>query len=171
MDKFFEVIVTEHRDTVFGMLYSQLRDREMAEDLTQETFVLLMKKINEIDVTRPILPWLLTSARNLASNARRRRNVEYRIFLEGDAIDNFWEQFGGPALGMDNGERLAALRNCRDKLSEQQKATIDLFYQQGMPCDEIAERLKTATAAIYNRLTRGRKALHGCISQKLQAGA
>ena len=171
MDKFFEVIITEHRDTVFGMLYSQLRDREMAEDLTQETFVLLMQKIDDIDVTRPILPWLLTSARNLAANARRRRSLEHRIFVQGDAIEQFWEQFGSTALGVDNSERLDALRACRENLSPQQKTTIDLFYQQNLPCDEIAEHLETATAAVYNRLARGRKALHSCISKKLRAGA
>lgn len=171
MDKFLEVIVTEHRDTVFGMLYSLLRDREMAEDLTQDTFVLLTRKIDEIDVSRPILPWLLTSARNLAANARRRRSLEHRIFLQGDAIEQFWERFGSVTLGVDLSERLEALRSCRENLSPQQRDTIALFYEERLPCEQIAERLKTATAAIYNRLARGRKSLHTCITHKLQADA
>jgi len=171
MDKFLEVIVTEHRDTVFGMLYSLLRDREMAEDLTQDTFVLLTRKINEIDVSRPILPWLLTSARNLAANARRRRSLEHRIFLQGDGIEQFWERFGSVTLGVDLSERLEALRDCREKMSPKQRDTIALFYEEHLSCEEIAERLKTATAAIYNRLARGRKSLHTCITHKLQADA
>ena len=169
MDKYLEVIVTEHRDTVFGMLYSMLRDREMAEDITQDTFILLTRKINEIDVNRPILPWLLTSARNLAANARRRRALENRIFLQGDSIEQFWERFGSVTLGADSSERLGALRGCRENLSPQQRDTINLFYDEGLPCEQIAERLQTATAAIYNRLARGRKALHSCITRKLQA--
>ncbi len=171
MNKYFEVIVTEHRDTVFGMLYSLLRDREMAEDLTQDTFILLTQKIDEIDLNRPILPWLLTSARNLAANARRRRSLEHRIFLQGDAIEQFWERFGSVTLGVDLSERLEALRDCRENLSPQQRDTIALFYEEHLPCEQIAERQKTATAAIYNRLARGRKALHTCITRKLQRDA
>ena len=124
MDKYLEVIVTEHRDTVFGMLYSLLRDREMAEDLTQDTFVLLTRKIDEIDVSRPILLWLLTSARNLAANACRRRSLEHRIFLQGDGIEHFWERFGSVTLGVDLSERLEALRDCRENMSPKQRDTI-----------------------------------------------
>ncbi|MDF1845225.1 MAG: sigma factor, partial [Rubripirellula sp.] len=80
MDKFFELIAGEHRANVFGLLYSLLRDRDLAEDLTQETFVVLFNKIGEIDVSQPILPWLLTTARNLAANAQRRRKLEQSIF-------------------------------------------------------------------------------------------
>ena len=76
MDRFFELIVGEHRTTVFGLLFSLLRDRDLAEDLTQETFVVLLKKVDDIDVSQPILPWLLTTARNLAANAQRRRKLE-----------------------------------------------------------------------------------------------
>lgn len=101
MNQFFEVIVTEHQQSVFGLLYSLLRDREMAEDLTQEVFMILNRKIDEIDVSRPILPWLLATARNLAANARRKSAKERSLFLHGEAASSFWESFSNPALGAD----------------------------------------------------------------------
>ena len=169
MDKFFEVIVSEHRTTVFGMLYSLMRDRELAEDLTQETFVVLFKKIDDIDVSKPILPWLLTTARNLAANAQRRRKLEHAAFLRGQTASEIWEQLGESTLGADWSDRLKALRECRENLSAPQKESVELFYERGYGCEKIAISLDAATSAIHNRLTRARKALYECIQQKLRS--
>ncbi len=167
MDRFFEVIVTEHRMTVFGLLFSLVQDRELAEDLTQETFLVLFRKISEIDVSRPILPWLLTTARNLASNAKRHQSVEQQVFLSGEVAAAFWEELGSSELGADWPERFFALQQCRESLSPAQKEAVALFYNEKQSCDSIASRLGTATAAIHNRLVRARRALRECIEQKL----
>lgn len=169
MDKFFELIVGEHRTTVFGMLFSLLRDRELAEDLTQETFVVLFKKIETIDATRPVLPWLLTTARNLAANAHRRRKQERATILQGQATVEMWEQLGDTTLGTDWSDRLAALRECRENLSPPQQQALNLFYERGLGCETIATTVDAAASAIHNRLTRARKALHQCIQHKLRS--
>tara|TARA_B100000809_G_scaffold183305_1_gene181127 strand:- start:1161 stop:1676 length:516 start_codon:yes stop_codon:yes gene_type:complete len=169
MDKFFEMIVGEHRTTVFGLLFSLLRDRDLAEDLTQETFVVLLKKIDDIDVSQPILPWLLTTARNLAANAQRRRNLENTIFLRGQTAIEVWGQLGDSMLGADWDDRLSALRECREGLSAPQKEAVDLFYDRGYGCEKIATALDAAASAIHNRLTRARKALFECIQNKLRS--
>ena len=169
MDKFFELIVGEHRTTVFGLLFSLLRDRDLAEDLTQETFVVLFNKIGEIDVSQPILPWLLATARNLAANAQRRRRLEQAIFLRGQAVIEIWGQLGDSTLGTDWSDRLSALRECRESLSPPQKEAVGLFYDRGYGCEKIAASLDAATSAIHNRLTRARKALYECIQQKLRS--
>jgi len=168
MDRFFEVIVTEHRMTVFGLLFSLVRDRELAEDLAQETFLVLLGKIDEIDVSQPILPWLLRTARNLACNARRHQSVEQRLFLKGEVSAVFWEGLGRPELGADWSEKFSALQQCRDALSPPQKEAVTLFYNRNESCDSIASRMGTATAAIQNRLVRARRALRECIEQKLR---
>ena len=169
MDKFFELIVGEHRTTVFGMLFSLLRDRELAEDLTQETFVVLFRKIDHVDASQPILPWLLATARNLAANAQRRRKLEHAILVQGQTAVEVWEQLGDATLGADWADRLSALRECRENLSAPQKEAVDLFYERGYGCEQIATTVDAAAAAIYNRLTRARKALYECIQHKLRS--
>lgn len=168
MDRFFEVIVTEHRLTVFGLLFSLVRDRELAEDLTQETFLVLLRKIDEIDVSKPILPWLLGTARNLAANARRHQSVEQRLFLKGEVAAAFWEDLGRSDLGADWPDKFSALQQCREGLSPPQKEAVELFYKENQSCDSIASRLGVATSAIHNRLMRARRALRECIENKLR---
>lgn len=167
MNKFFELVVSEHQNAVFCFLFSIVRDRQRAEDLTQETFLVLVKKIDGIDTSRPILPWLLTTARNLALNARRKDFKERRLFVEGDAIQAFWEGLGRNDLGRAWQDTLEALRACRDALPAPQKDVVDLFYSEGIDCQTIGDRLGTAAAAVYNRLTRARNALRQCLNRKL----
>lgn len=169
MDRFFEVIVTEHRLTVFGLLFSLVRDRELAEDLTQETFLVLLRKIDEIDVSRPILPWLLGTARKLAANANRRQTVEQRLLLNGEVAAAFWEDLGRSDLGADWSQKFSALQQCREALSPAQNEAVELYYNDKHSCDNIAVRLGTVTAAIHNRLVRARRALRECIEQKLRS--
>ncbi|HAY82882.1 MAG TPA: hypothetical protein DCY79_23990 [Planctomycetaceae bacterium] len=169
MDKFFELIVGEHRHTVFGLLFSLVRDRDLAEDLTQETFVVLFRKIDGIDVSQPILPWLLATARNLAANAQRRRKLEQSVILRGQTAVEVWAQLGDSTLGSEWSERLLALGECRENLSESQKSAVELFYDRGYDCERIATALDAAAAAIHNRLTRARKALYECIQHKLRS--
>jgi len=168
VDRYFEIIVNEHRGTVFGLLFSLLRDRQLAEDITQETFLVLAGKIDTIDIARPILPWLLTTARNLAGNARRRCALEHKLFVKGDAAQGIWERLGSSDLGSDWDERLGVLGRCRKELSEPQKKVVDLYYTHGYSSQKIADMLGSAAAAVLNRLSRGRMALRRCIEKKLR---
>ena len=167
MDNFFERAVANHQMAVFGLLHSLVRDRELAEDLTQESFVVLYKKVDSIDCSKPILPWLLKTARNLAVNAQRRRKREGTVLMNGQAAMEIWQQLGEKTLTTDWNDHLDALGSCRDELSDAQQKVIDLFYDQGYGCQQIAEAMDTAVPAIHNRLTRARKALMSCILLKL----
>ncbi|MBI2192478.1 MAG: sigma-70 family RNA polymerase sigma factor [Planctomycetes bacterium] len=171
MNQLFELIVTEHQQPVFGLLYSILRDRELAEDLTQEVFLVLLRKIHEIDTSRPILPWLLATARNLAANARRKAASERALFLKGEAAARFWEDFSQPAMGTEWDERIEALRKCRKQLPAEQVEAVKLYYDQAYPASQVASVLNIAVDAVHNRLARARRALHDCLRVKLRREA
>ena len=165
MNEFFEIIVREKYKTVYGFLFSMLRNQQLAEELTQDTFMLLLKKIEFIDRKSPILPWLLTTARNLAWNAQKRQNFENKIFLKGEASFEFWEAMDEQGLGID--QHLKALEHCIDELSEQQSEAVKMFYSDKLTCTEIASTLNVTVEAIYNRLSRIRKSLRRCIEKKV----
>lgn len=171
MDRFFEVVVTEHRLAVFGLLFTLTRDRDLAEDLTQETFLVLLQKIEVLDVSQPILPWLLATGRNLAANARRHQAVEQRLLMNGDVATTFWQDLGGSDLGIDWLEKFAALGECRKGLPTGQKEAVTQFYDKQQSCDSIASMAGTAVTAIHNRLARARKSLRECIESKLRRQA
>ncbi len=64
----FEQIVRNHQGRVFHFLLQMTRQREDAEDLTQQTFIKAHRHLDRVDVGRPITNWLLTIARRTALN-------------------------------------------------------------------------------------------------------
>ena len=64
----FEQLVHLYHRRVLNFLYQMTRQRQDAEDLTQQTFVKAFQHIHRVDCERPIVNWLFTIARRTALN-------------------------------------------------------------------------------------------------------
>jgi RNA polymerase sigma-70 factor (ECF subfamily) len=64
----FDEIVHSHHRRVFQFLYQMTRQRQDAEDFTQQTFIKAYHNLARFDPQRPLINWLLTIARNTALN-------------------------------------------------------------------------------------------------------
>lgn len=64
----FDEIVHAHHRRVFQFLYQMTRQRQDAEDFTQQTFIKAYHHLARFDPQRPLINWLLTIARNTALN-------------------------------------------------------------------------------------------------------
>ena len=64
-------LVTKYQTPVFRFAYLIMGETSAAEDVAQETFIRAFLKLNSFDVERPLRPWLLQIAKNLARNKRR----------------------------------------------------------------------------------------------------
>ena len=70
-DAAWETLVGRHQEPVFRLAYLILGDAAEAEDVAQEAFVRAMLALTRFDEARPLRPWLLSIAANLARNRRR----------------------------------------------------------------------------------------------------
>src|SRR3989304_131372 len=67
----WEVLMREHQQGGFRLAYLLLGDADEAEDVAQETFIRAYRALERFDGSRPLRPWLLRIAGNLARNQRR----------------------------------------------------------------------------------------------------
>ena len=67
----YELLVQQHAEAVFRLAYLFLGDKDDAADAAQETFIRAFHNLRTFDTTRPLRPWLLRIAANLALNRRR----------------------------------------------------------------------------------------------------
>src|SRR5919202_6884059 len=67
----WEALVLEHQQPIFRLAYLMLGDAADAEDVTQEVFIRAFRALDRFDASRPLRPWLLQIAANLARNRRR----------------------------------------------------------------------------------------------------
>src|SRR5215213_6472881 len=72
----FRELIRRYERPVFSLVFRMVRDRELAEDLTQDTFI---KVLNNIERYRPefkLSSWLFKIANNVAIDHLRRRSID-----------------------------------------------------------------------------------------------
>ncbi|MGE3172214.1 MAG: RNA polymerase sigma factor [Planctomycetota bacterium] len=157
----FEILVREHIASVRAFLLASLRDPTSVEDLVQETFLVAWRHIDRYDRALPFGPWVRGIASKLLWNHRRKQGrgkVQYVEESELRAIELRFDRLA-QLPGDTFEERVDALRQGMDRLTEAQRSTITLHYQQGLQCREIAQRLGIGNEAVKKHLQRGRAAL------------
>ena len=90
----FETLLMRHKDKIFRSVYNKVRDRELAEDIFQETFVKIINtlKLGNYNEEGKFLPWAMRIAQNLVIDhfrksgrmrmigERNSRSEEFSIF-------------------------------------------------------------------------------------------
>ena len=77
MNNAFEILVREYQRMVFAYVMAVTNDKELAEDLTQEAFLVAYRRMADYDKTRDFGAWLRGIARKLVM-AQRRRSMRGR---------------------------------------------------------------------------------------------
>lgn len=161
----FEQIVAAHELAVRAFLAVRLDDPFEAHDLAQETFLLLWRKLGEIDLEQPLRPWLLAVAANLLRQHRRKGRAT--PVGGNDAVLNLLED------RVDNGEALdgpvfTALEQCLKKLDSAARQLIEWRYAEGLGIREISGRVDSGHSAVTMKLHRLRSMLFDCIQTRVQ---
>lgn len=68
----FQELVSQYKDSVYAFLRRFLNDRDLVDDVFQETFLQLYVSRDSFDQSKPLRPWLFTIAANKAKDALRR---------------------------------------------------------------------------------------------------
>ena len=153
----WEDLVGEHQQPVFRLAYLLLGDPDEAQDVAQETFIRAYRAMHRFDAQRPLRPWLLRIAANLAYN-RQRSLRRYLAALMRLAQD---QPHTSPAH--ESGERL--LGEAVGRLKWQHREAIYLRYFLGMSEAEMTDALEVAPGTVKSRLHRALDSLRKLIEQ------
>lgn len=104
----FDVLYKKHWGSIFGLLYSRCHDRSLAEDLTQETFMILKAKSSTIREPDKGYAWLRTAALNGLRD--RKRAQKRHISIDAAGVEPV-DETAGPE------ERPLELEECIERLS------------------------------------------------------
>jgi RNA polymerase sigma-70 factor (ECF subfamily) len=159
----WEPLVLAHQEAVFRLSYLLLGDPDDADDVAQETFLRAWNHLRRFDPARPLRPWLLSIASNLASN-RRRSAGRYlaaltRAFRNEPTASTSTEEKS--ARHMEANDLWKAVQTLG--LPDQQ--IIYLRYFLDLPVAETAQALQIAEGTVKSRLSRALERLRGVIQQ------
>lgn len=157
-------LVQAHQAGVWRYLRFLGCDRSESDDLTQETFLTVIKTPFEYRSSRAAAAYLRKVARNRLLAVRRKQK---RVSAMGDLdrAEAVWAEMAG-----DNGlgDYLAALEDClQAAVTPKAREAIDLKYREDASRDEIADQLEMAADGVKTLLRRARSSLRDCVERKL----
>jgi len=152
----FGQLYDRYHEMVFRYVLFRVGDRQLAEDLTAETFLRALRRIASVSYQgRDIGAWFVTIARNLVLD--HVKSSRYRLEQTTSEIADLSPSTTGPEQQVLDGATHEELLRCVAKLNSDQKECIALRFLQGLSVAETARlmgRNEGAVKALQHRAVR-----------------
>lgn len=151
----FEALIRLHEDRVFGICAGVIRDRELALEATQETFITLYRKLDRFDGRSAFTTWLYRVTTNTCYDVLRRAKRHLA-----DPLPEYHDPPDTAAQDdLESVELRPELRDALAAIPEEFRAAVVLSDLEGLPIAEIAEILDVPPGTVKSRIFRGRRLL------------
>jgi RNA polymerase sigma-70 factor (ECF subfamily) len=162
-DEAIALLLPAFRRKVFGLAYSFLRDRDAAEDVTQEVFIKIWRALPGFDGRASMSTWIYTIARNASLSALRARRPQSSLsdpqVMEAVELSN-------PVQAADVSVDRAAILRLVDQLPVKQRQVIMLFYMEAQSHEEVATMLAMPLGTVKTLLHRARARLSAAAGER-----
>jgi RNA polymerase sigma-70 factor, ECF subfamily len=174
----YRELIRRYERPLFSLLYRMVRDRELAEDLAQETFI---KALNAIESYRPefkFSSWIFKIANNAAIDHLRRRELD-TLSLDGsphaetpEAVEATALQIGdrqeSPLDAVEARELGGQIEQAIAQLRPEYRSCILLRHVEGRAYEEIAEILDLPLGTVKTYIHRARNELRQALAHLRQ---
>ena len=171
----FEALYRSHQAGIYTFILSQVRERELAADLTQETFVRAWQSLPRLRKAGAFRGWLHRIAANLVrdevKSGRARLEVAASVLAtdgETPAPEPRADAAEGPEAMLASQEMKGAVWDALAELPAQQRAAVVMHHVEGMSMTEIAEATGVRPGTVMSRLARAREALRKRLSRYVE---
>ena len=160
----FAVLVERYQKPIFNFIYRFYGSYEMAQELSQETFLRCYQFLKSYDPERKFSTWLYTVAKNLCIDELKKQRAAHEVPLDDvlPAVDA--KDFEG---AIDHNARTQCIRREEDfkllealqELPAAARSVLLLHYFQGLSYQEIGETLSLPVSTVKIRIFRAKKIL------------
>lgn len=162
----FEEVYKEHSGLVYNLALQYVQNKEDAEEITQDVFVIIHNKLPSFNKNSKLSTWIyrITINRSLDYLKARKRKKRF-----GFLVSLFHEEtaeprqevsdFGHPGVLLEHKEELESLFQLINGLSENQKTALILMKVDGRTQNETAEIMKVSAKAVESLVQRAKQNL------------
>ncbi len=145
-------LVEQYYFYIYRLCLSIIHDESEAEDITQDTFVVALVKIDKCDPNSNLKAWLSTIAVNKCRDRLRKHQTKQRLLTEWNRLKLLVGGHPTPEEEVTRIETNQQLWEAVEKLKEKHRLPIILRYVHNLPIKEIAQILETKEGTIHSRL-------------------
>ncbi|VAX35597.1 RNA polymerase sigma factor RpoE [hydrothermal vent metagenome] len=162
----FEKLMVKYFPRLLNFIYRFIKNRELAEDLTQEVFIKVYHNASAYHPKAKFKTWLYTIARNISLNEIR-KNRQKMVSLDETMSSSQGpmqrqvadESVQRPDEEILHKEMAAAVQAAINDLPENQRTAVLLRRYEQFSYEEIAQTMKTSTKAVKSLLSRAKEKL------------
>ena len=136
-------LIERHQSKIFGFIYSKVNDRDLSDDIFQDTFIKVIKtlKSQSYNEEGKFLPWVMRIAHNLVvDHFRKAKKMPYQRETEEYSIFNYMTDNSLNIEGQIISEQVESdLAKLLDELPADQKEVLVMRMYQDLSFREIAD--------------------------------
>ncbi len=165
----YRELLGRYQRPVFSLIYRMVRDRELAEDLAQETFVKVFNHIDKYNPKFKFSSWIFKIGSNLAIDTLRKRELP-TVSLDGSRHATTDDEMAATRITVasddENPEELLLARELGSQIEEaigrlrpDYRTAILLRHVEGRAYEEIAEIMDIPLGTVKTYIHRARNEL------------
>lgn len=165
----YRELIGRYERPVFSIIYRLVRDRELAEDLAQDTFIKVLNALDRYDPKQKFSSWIFKIAHNTAIDRLRKREVD-TLSLDGSPNARTADDVEATRIVVasteESPEEYAASREIGTEIEKalarlrpEYRTAIILWHIEDRPYEEIAEIMEIPLGTVKTFIHRARNEL------------
>jgi len=166
--KSYAGLVEKHKHMVFTVALRIIRNREDAEEISQDVFIKVFQSLGKFKQESKFSTWLYKITYNASISKTRKKKIETAP-LEVDVVENYTlNEIFENLDTLEGNEQKAIIQKLFKSLNPEESTLITLYYYQHIRTDEIAEITELSQSNVKVKLHRIRQKMHNEL-QKLMS--
>lgn len=165
--KAFAILVNQYKDLVFTLAMKMVKNREEAEEVSQDTFIKVYTSLDKFNGDSKFSTWIYKVTYNTCLDRLKKYKREQHVV----AIDEFTERqvktIENALDAIEDQERKEAIASCLNLLPSDDSFLLSLFYFEELSLDEIAKIVGIKANNVKVKLFRSRKKLLTLFKERL----
>ena len=161
----FEELVKRHQDLVFSLSFKLTGNRELANDVAQESFIRAWKAIEKFRGDSTFGTWIYRITVNTAWTLRKKAKKHYSLNIEDTQEPFVIDEKKDPELVAINSDLSVVLRKALNQIPLEQRIIVELKNIEGRSHKEIADYLDISVTAAKVRLHRAHQKLRNILEE------
>jgi len=157
-------LFAKHESGIFAYLLTLLTNRADAEEVFQETCIVLWRSFDRFQLGTNFRAWACRTALHQVIAFRRKQKRERLRFTQA-FVETVAKEYEEKADDLE--ERLSALADCIAKLKTRDRELLSQCYRSNTTTKAVAEQIGRPADTVYKALKRVRRALFDCVSRTL----
>jgi RNA polymerase sigma-70 factor (ECF subfamily) len=159
-----EMLVRQYEGSVFRLALSIVRDTAEANEITQDTFIAVLRALPAYEEQKSFRAWLFTIAVNQSRSRLRKRKTLERLKASLTTLFRveFQKQILPEEMVIQN-EKEAALWSSLQQMDERHRIVVVLRYFHELSVTEISEILAIHEGTVHSRLHNAREKLKSAL--------